>query len=261
MCVGYLLGECVEFHPGENLLTNRKSKQQRAVLSPTTTRCLLLLIKNRELVTQSELFEFVWEENAISATPNNLYQNISLLRRALKSVSDRSNSWVVTVPRRGFRLDRDLDIAPLDLTAAAEPTDIAQKMTATTKAVGEKSRYWKLKLENRRSLLLYSTLFIIFAITLFILDNTIFPGASLAQNFIFHQEQNGCRIYINKDAQESKTHMNVFAAIRTDCQHNPYTYITAYPILHSASVLSCTASISSKDPFCISHVIRGFKSS
>src|SRR6476660_6285148 len=59
-----------------------------------------LVSANGDLVTKDELMDLVWP--GLTVEENNLQVHISALRKALETDKD-GQSYVVTVPRRGYR--------------------------------------------------------------------------------------------------------------------------------------------------------------
>ncbi|SQI34151.1 Transcriptional regulatory protein, C terminal [Leminorella richardii] len=71
------------------------------VLNTSTNRCLLLLLQRQGVVvTQKEFFKVVWGNRGQYITANTLYQNISLLRKALKTTGVERDI-IQTIPKEG----------------------------------------------------------------------------------------------------------------------------------------------------------------
>src|SRR5215831_20928247 len=84
--------------------------------------CVLASAEGR-VVTRDELMAQVWQGTIVEE--NNLHFHISSLRRALDA--DRTGeSWIVTVPGRGYRLLRPREPPAAD-TALAEPSAVASE--------------------------------------------------------------------------------------------------------------------------------------
>ena len=255
----YLLNGSVEFRPDENLLINKHNSQQQVSLSASSSRCLLLLIKKGDIVTQNELFEHAWGKNAASATPNNLYQNISLLRKALKGLTTHNNNWIVTLPRKGFRLEESVIAEEIIVQEHTEAILPAENTVQVTPESGH-SIATKSNPPRTARLLTYLLLFTMLIIGMATVYYVLFPWTSIAGKFAFYKNVGDCKVYFNKNAVSFKTHLKILDRLDASCRRNPYTYITVYPILHTATALSCTAPVDSKAPHCTSSVIRGFKS-
>ncbi|SFN65415.1 DNA-binding winged helix-turn-helix (wHTH) domain-containing protein [Izhakiella capsodis] len=82
-------------------------------ISTPASYCLTLLIEKRDnLVSHEELYEYAWRRFGMEVTANTLYQNISELRKALKSCGIQEK-LIQTIPRRGFTLLSDQKQASL----------------------------------------------------------------------------------------------------------------------------------------------------
>lgn len=260
MCFSYLLNDSVEFRPDENLLINKHNAQQQVSLSASSARCLLLLIKKRDIVTQNELFEYAWGNNAASATPNNLYQNISLLRKALKGLTTHNNNWIVTLPRKGFRLDESVVAKEIIVQQHTEAVLPEAEKTIQEQPGSGNSFFAKCSHPLTARLLTCLGLVSLLILGAVTVDYMLFPRTSIARKFAFYKDVGACKIYFNNDVGSFKKQIKILDTLEANCRRNPYTYVTVYPILRTATVLSCTVPVDSKDPQCTSNVIRGFKS-
>jgi len=88
---------CVE--PSLDLI---RRGEQTVKLEPRKMRLLMALAERPgELVLADELIDTVWKD--VIVTPNSLYQSVAQLRRQLGDDTDHP-SYIVTVPRKGYRL-------------------------------------------------------------------------------------------------------------------------------------------------------------
>lgn len=79
-------------------------------LTPKTFQILLVLVRrNKELVTKDELMKAVWPDTFVEEA--NLSRNIFMLRKALGE-SPEDHRYVLTVPGRGYRLAEDVRLVP-----------------------------------------------------------------------------------------------------------------------------------------------------
>ncbi|PIJ48300.1 hypothetical protein BL250_17690 [Erwinia sp. OLTSP20] len=94
----------VEFDQDKKIL---KSDLASYEISTPASYCLMLLLEKRDqLVSHEELYECAWRRFGMEVTANTLYQNISELRKALKSCGIQEKI-IQTIPRRGFSLLSD----------------------------------------------------------------------------------------------------------------------------------------------------------
>lgn len=79
-------------------------------INAPASRCLLLLLKNRNDVISREYFlEQVWINHGVFVSLNTYYQNISILRKALKKVG-LTEEFILTIPHRGLTLSQNIKI-------------------------------------------------------------------------------------------------------------------------------------------------------
>ncbi|WP_054178577.1 winged helix-turn-helix domain-containing protein [Trabulsiella odontotermitis] len=103
----YVINNCIDFRAGQNQLV-LKGSDIVAKLTYPAARCLeIMLEQHGKIVSHAELYQKVWEERGANTTPNTLYQNISLIRRALKEMIPDGDKLINTIPRRGFRIHFD----------------------------------------------------------------------------------------------------------------------------------------------------------
>lgn len=110
----YLLNDAIEFDPGMNTLTAFKKSDIVVSLNAPVSRCLQLLIEKRyETVSQQDFYPYVWGESGNMVSVNTLYQNIALLRKALKMFDEQGNQFVMTVPKLGFSLSVQVSVVEM----------------------------------------------------------------------------------------------------------------------------------------------------
>lgn len=117
-----IINDSIRFEPTRKSLTTAEGRLQ---ISAPASYCLCLLIEKRgELVTHDELYQYAWRQFGMEATANTLYQNISVIRRALEQCGLDAN-LIRTMPRRGFILSVELLISYVN---AGPETDFQDKI-------------------------------------------------------------------------------------------------------------------------------------
>ncbi|MGL6018222.1 MAG: winged helix-turn-helix domain-containing protein [Gibbsiella quercinecans] len=106
MTTKFIINDHVIFIPNENRITSEDNHSKNIALTAPASRCLLLLLEKQALVSQKELYEFAWGMKSQEVTPNNLYQNISILRKAFNAIYIDGKNLIITVPRKGFYFDK-----------------------------------------------------------------------------------------------------------------------------------------------------------
>ncbi|MCS3409447.1 winged helix-turn-helix domain-containing protein [Serratia sp. AKBS12] len=109
-----------------------------AVSNPTKRLLLLLIINHGEPVSREVIFRKVWDDYGMVSSNNNLNQCVSKLRRILKTLGIEEEV-IITVPKVGFMLSRDIAIECVDelpaTSAMAEENIIATSLPDRLPAV------------------------------------------------------------------------------------------------------------------------------
>jgi DNA-binding winged helix-turn-helix (wHTH) protein len=252
----YLINKNIEFHPELYQLINRERDGQQFSLPVSASRCLLILLMHKRPVSHQELYEFAWGDQHEEITPNNLYQNISILRRTLKNIDENTSNWINTIPKKGFIFNVSIPTQEIKLASPVEealPTIISRPETRDIK-----SKSLLLKLTGKKEKLKIF-LFAAFFVMVFLLMNLVPQNKSVAESFVFYKKVGACRLYVNDDMQERFIHERILNELAPNCEKFPYVYASAYSIMHSATILACDKPINGVKPHCISLLLRGVK--
>lgn len=108
----YTLDETVIYDPVNGNLYYRNEKTADATHLTTIANKILhhLVLHHGELVTRDSLFNEVWEKAGVVSSSNTLNQYISLLRKTLAGYLGEKDI-IVTVPRAGYFLSKDINIS------------------------------------------------------------------------------------------------------------------------------------------------------
>ncbi|WP_394241832.1 winged helix-turn-helix domain-containing protein [Vibrio astriarenae] len=99
----FVLANKFLFDPNNNSLLEQ-STEENIRLGSNESRILLLLAQRpNEVVTRTELHEYVWREQGFEVDDSSLTQAISTLRKLLKDPT-KNPEFVKTVPKRGYQL-------------------------------------------------------------------------------------------------------------------------------------------------------------
>lgn len=108
----FSINKDVLFYPCEHkllCLSDIDNPKEAISINVPASRCLMLLIENRKsVVSKEDFFNHVWKAHGRFVAQNTYYQNISLLRRSLKSVG--LEQMIITVPRQGLKISEDIHI-------------------------------------------------------------------------------------------------------------------------------------------------------
>ena len=107
----YILAQQFIFDPYSNTLTDLNNDNDIVRLGSNESRILLILIENsNQVVSRDQLHEYVWRDQGFQVDDSSLTQAISTLRKMLQD-STKSPQFVKTVPKRGYQLIAEVDIA------------------------------------------------------------------------------------------------------------------------------------------------------
>lgn len=107
----YILAQQFIFDPYSNTLIDLNNDNDIVRLGSNESRILLILIENsNQVVSRDQLHEYVWRDQGFQVDDSSLTQAISTLRKMLQD-STKSPQFVKTVPKRGYQLIAEVDIA------------------------------------------------------------------------------------------------------------------------------------------------------
>ncbi|RLM05647.1 hypothetical protein BIY27_20725 [Gibbsiella quercinecans] len=182
----FIINDNVIFIPNENRILSKDNHRKKIVLTTPASRCLQLLLEKQALVSQKELYEFAWGMKSQEVTPNNLYQNISILRKAFNAVSEDGKNLIITVPRKGFYFDK---------TAKIEKTTPHEK-----KSIKTRLNTGKIKKISKRSVSLAVLLTALIGTTL--IPHRAIPSKAYSAHDKLVENVDGCHIYIHTEKSQ-----------------------------------------------------------
>lgn len=275
----FIIADEILFNPQENTLSNVGNLAGTISLNVPTAKCLELLLTQKGVVTHQELYDKGWGTAAQEPLPNTLYQNILLIRQALRKVSDKEREFIITVPRKGFVFNENIkisildieenDISPLSKITHDEKGDAGKEHSATHRRIKFTSMYRKLPARINITMLLLSFLLVSFSLYLLF---GLKSDYDFDDNFLYFNDIDSCKVYVRKPSLSIET--NVINAdkdvlqrvIETShsrdpllsCQRYPYRFIS---LLNSPSriiMIACRNNSHEKTgQRCISAYIRG----
>jgi hypothetical protein len=179
------------------------------------------------IVSQDELYSMVWGENSINVSPNTLYQNISLLRKALQDSGIPSES-LKTLRGKGFIFT---------------VTSVVENYVENSDITPEKNEPIKEKKHNAYYLIALISLIIIFSGILFYdYKSTPWRVTNYPKDFVFISRINGCSIFNSTERKSIEKNLKVNRLIRTlplECENYPFVYISYSERHATVSIISC----------------------
>jgi len=117
----WIINDNIKFYPEQNKLVSVTNPELSAILTSPASRCLSLLLESYpEVVTQKTFFTSVWAEDGMLVPANTLYQNISIVRRGLKTTGETDETLISTVPRKGFQISSSVTVVRVDAQEEAQ---------------------------------------------------------------------------------------------------------------------------------------------
>lgn len=211
--------------------------------------CLFMLLENKgEVVSHRDLLAFAWESRGMMVSPNTLYQNMSVLRKAL-GASGISDDMIKTVPKRGFVIPEvfpvtfiyDQDEQPQN----PEPDNKMQsdELTLPAPAALEKT----LNFQGKYGAFAVAC-FAVFFVTWFI---STYLGRDKIPQYIYPdyvklENLEDCQVFRNYSLRENSFFTQFLAEINIKCGKEKWWYITNYPPSDQISLLRCSTAVDDK---------------
>lgn len=106
----YFINQTIHFDSINGLLKLIDNDNSTIQLSRPGSRLLTELITHcGNTMTREELLQLVWEEHGLRPSGSNLSNHISLLRKTFSQLGTNENI-IITVPKKGFRLDAEVTL-------------------------------------------------------------------------------------------------------------------------------------------------------
>ncbi|MDM8041021.1 winged helix-turn-helix domain-containing protein [Klebsiella quasipneumoniae] len=241
----FLIDGRLVFQCRQNTLTSLDRPDLTEILNEPCARCLeALLTAQGKLVSQEELYKSGWGEAYKDVSPNTLYQNILLARKAFRKVTDSNDDFIITVPRQGFRFNEALAVTIGDTPghSTSAPDESPAELHNRSK---ENKLIWRRVFPHLRHANLVSALLIFFSVIIFIFSSLNY-GTTHHNDFTAEYDyfglHDGCDIYINKRGQpglDNELLLKMLPGITSGCKSLPLRYVTPYRNHFSVFYLSC----------------------
>ncbi|MBK5145812.1 winged helix-turn-helix domain-containing protein [Budviciaceae bacterium BWR-B9] len=116
--IKYRFNDLVVFDPDESTLSLGTAGADNVIaISSVTCRLLQLFVENHgEVISRDVIFKRIWDDYGMISGNNNLNQNISKLRKIVKTLGI-DDEFISTVPKTGFVLNKEIK---LDVLREAE---------------------------------------------------------------------------------------------------------------------------------------------
>lgn len=265
----YIIDSNLDFCPQNFQLTVLDGENFTITLNTPASRCLELLIERRfNLVPQHDFYEYVWGDEGKDISVNTLYQNIALLRKALKTISKKYETMILTVPRKGFKfnevfsvlenfateVDNHLlssNISIDSLTSHLSHDDIVNE--------NQTSPWWH-RANKKFKVSLFYVLSILVSIAALVAFYFVFERNEIYPLFYYPPYKDGstCSIYTNANNNILPMRVEELSELGIDCETTPYLYITMFRYSTRTSAVACREPLgNSNSPSCITYNLIG----
>ncbi|MET6679098.1 winged helix-turn-helix domain-containing protein [Citrobacter amalonaticus] len=272
----WIINDNIEFRPDSKKLISVTNPEINAVLTTPASRCLLLLLDaSPDVVTQQEFFKKVWEDEGMRVPTNTLYQNISIVRRGLRTVGETDQILVATVPRKGFHIDKSVKITRVAAVQSAEVTPDTLRGEDELDMEYDTDAEPELTPESVRTITVSKSSKCPLFVGIIAMVTAFFMGA-IGLHFIWHfsdtkpffddytfvEQDNGCHFSITDDGHDNINSYAHFKALilasGLDCEKYPWVYFPLSQTSPGLAVLICRKNyLKSAAPGCITLSFRG----
>ncbi|MGL5385881.1 MAG: winged helix-turn-helix domain-containing protein [Enterobacterales bacterium] len=232
----YLIDNCVEFWPDDNLLHSRINGEE-ITLFVAASRCFELLLNQQgSLVLQQDLFDVGWQKNAPGVSNNTLYQNILMLRKGLKHAG-YEHTVIKTVPRQGLMIPATVPVEKIMQHGTAKHTEPLPIIENNPPEVPSNIRISNNN-QPRHQWFMVLGLSLIAGLILF----AIWSGSAkknFFSNFHYIGQIDQCSVYLYSSRTTLESFMQFIAQKEFTCNKLKFIYFSTYPLVPRASVIRC----------------------
>ncbi|CAI1604293.1 winged helix-turn-helix domain-containing protein [Serratia fonticola] len=257
MSTRYIISSEVEFWPENHQLVLRGARDLVITLHIPASRCLQLLIERRySLVQQRDFYSYVWGDEGVTVSASTLYQNIALLRKALKSTGEGNKDLVVTVYRKGFRLNDKFSVTEQrddekvettafnELPAVSDMDNSAVSQTTAKPEIGNRTKF---KMNGVTAVIVM--LMILLGMQIY--NWGYASNSSVISKFIKISAESGCVFFAEMNATDVLGKLKSINATDIDCHRTPFVYVSGNTNNTKTSFLACDREINSiRTPEC-----------
>ncbi|MCE5397555.1 winged helix-turn-helix domain-containing protein [Klebsiella oxytoca] len=229
----FFINQLIAFYPDKNLLVNTSNGENKQILGGPSSRCLERLLEVAgSIVSHQLLYDTAWENSVNETSPNTLYQTILLVRKALKVVSESSDDFIITVPRKGFVFNEKIEVKVEDVIADSIS---AIPSIGSAKPIHTKNNNW-LRLFflyiNAKPFLVFSVIMIAGMIFFLISGYKyfLFKQNDFSRDYTKYEQVGNCTLYLRQPVDIYKRKIDIFLAkhkeITTDCESYPFRYVS-----------------------------------
>lgn len=254
----YLINEKVRFIVDQHRLEPVGEQGAITTLNVPVSRCLLLLLQRvGRVISQQEFVYEVWESKGQFANANTYFQNIHLLRKALKTAGIK-DAVIKTIPKEGLMFVGKLTLLQEDNPESLIEGDLAKHITIPSTHLPPASvsidaqansfpkKYIVQKARAHLKVMALAGLLLMMLFSVFTAYKDINKNKNFFANYVAIGDVNLCTVYSNKKfvLRASKEYVNFFLRKNITCTPGQVAYIAINPDETRVFIHICDGSIS-----------------
>lgn len=245
--MAWIINNNIKFNPDTNKLTSLSKPELIVTLTTPASRCLILLLESApNVVSQKQLFEFVWAEDGMLVPTNTLYQNISIIRRGLRAAGETEEQIVITVPRKGFQIDSHVMIYKGEEPIISDETVIKNNPKEDCVNYDHKINDLIPHSTEKNNIFISFILFVLslfFGFFLFQMVTSSESSKNFFNDYKINKIEGGCHFYsknfdIKKQGNFTK-YKNIILKTGIDCKKYPWIYFPTSSSTPAISAIAC----------------------
>lgn len=224
-------------------------RDTQITLAIPASLCLLALLQNKdETVSLEQLHSFAWQSRGMNVSTNAIYQNVSILRKALVNTG-LTGDIIKTVPKRGFVILSESfsafdDIPEAEIELPVIPAEI-------TPAIREPEFQWEgVKRGSKQSRGVFFSLAVIilslisFYGSYFFADITnTYSSQYIYPDFTELRQDGDCHVYRNVSLANDDFFYEFIKSHNLKCNDKKWWYFFNYPPSSKTFLLRCTSDV------------------
>ncbi|HGM5492774.1 TPA: transcriptional regulator [Serratia fonticola] len=230
-------------------MVNVKAPEISQTLNEPCARCLEILLDNHgQIVSHDALYQVAWPDAYKTTSPNTLYQNILLARKAFKEVSDSNEEFILTIPRKGFSFNEEIPVTVQEENSTiAEPLNQSEETSVVIVRKTDLSDKI-LSMRNVFNKYFRTLIFAILLLSSFLFFQSFyqynqFTSNDFARDYGFYQSSGECRLHVHNHSAELKKVLDsttkIMPKLTAECHVFPEVYITWFNNPKRIFFLSC----------------------
>jgi DNA-binding winged helix-turn-helix (wHTH) protein len=242
----FLINGQAAFHTAQNLLVSLEDAEKSQTLNEPCARCLEALLEAKgEVVSHDTLYQTAWADSHSETSPNTLYQNILLARKALKAVTKSEEDFILTVPRKGFSFNSEIPVTQQEETLPeVKEANVMSESTAIMDVVPRQTAMLRERFKNL-STITFCLMIVVSLVLLSLVGYRYFQsvGGNIDDEYTFYQDIAGCHIYFRPNSSlpsiDGDSLLKQYPELTAECESLPYRYISPFLKPERVFSLSC----------------------